>query len=260
MTVAWVADGPDDAPPVVLLHSLGSDRTMWEPQVDALAGTHRLVRVEARGHGASSSPPGPYTLDDLGADVLGVADTLGLRTFHLVGLSLGGLVALWVAVHHGARLRSLTVANSAARVGSADGWQERSRHVAEHGLAGIRDAVLERFFAPGFAERDPASFAGAQAAFTAADDDGYRNCCAALGAADLRAEVSGIDVPTLVIAGSEDVATPPEQAHALHEAVPGAELVVIDGAGHLSNLERPEAFTTALRRHLDTTDGRTGAP
>lgn len=263
MRTAWAEDGPADAPPLVLLHSLGSDRSMWQPQVDALRSTHRVVRVETRGHGAAPSPPGPYTLDDLGGDVLDVADALGLDTFHLAGVSLGGLVALWVAVHHGGRLRSLTAANTAARVGTREGWEDRIAQVDAVGRAGIRDAVLDRFFAPGFAQRDPTTYAGAQAAFTAGDDAGYAACCAALAAADLRGEVGDIRVPTLVVAGGRDVATPPEQAEALRDAIPGAELVVLDGAAHLSNLERPDAFTAALRGHVRTAEhltGRTGAP
>lgn len=255
MRTAWTVDGPAEAPAVVLLHSLGSDRSMWRPQAEALAGDHRVVRVDTRGHGAAPAPPGPYRLDDLGQDVLDVADALALDRFHLVGCSLGGLTALWVAVHHGDRLHSLTAANTAPRVGSADGWQQRIDAVRAHGLAGIRDDVLARFFAPGFPDREPDEWAEARAAFLRADDDGYAACCAALRDADLRDRVGDIAVPTLVVGGTEDVATPPEQQHELHAAVTGSELVVLEGAGHLANLDRPAAFTAALRRHLHAAGG-----
>jgi 3-oxoadipate enol-lactonase len=254
---AWTSDGPDHAPPLLLLHSLGSDSSMWDPQARALAGDHRVVRLDTRGHGAAPAPPGPYTLADLGRDVVDVADALGLGTFHLAGLSLGGLTALWVAVHHGDRLRSLTAANTAARVGSAAGWQDRIDAVRRHGLTGIRDDVLARFFAPGFATAQPAAWAQAQRAFVAADDDGYAACCAALADADLRDDVGRITTPTLVVGGREDLATPPDQAEDLAAAVPGSRLVVLDGAAHLSNLDRPEAFTEALRQHLDTVEHHT---
>lgn len=246
-------DGPEDAPPVVMLHSLGADASMWAPQVTPLASTHRVVRLDLRGHGDADAPPGPYTLDDLGGDVVDAADRLGLGTFHLCGLSLGGLVALWVGVHHGDRLRTLTVANSAARVGTADGWRARIDAVRTHGLAGIRDDVLARFFAPGFAERDPVAFAASQRAFVAGDAEGYAACCAALATADLRDRVAGIQTPTLVVGGQHDVATPPDDARALHDAIPGSHLLLLDDAAHLSNLERPDAFTRALREHLDRT-------
>ena len=258
MRTSWTIDGPDDAPPVVLLHSLGSDATMWRPQVEALAGPYRTIRVDARGHGRAPAPPGPYTVDQLGQDVLDGADALDLGTFHLAGLSMGGLVALWVAVLHGDRLRSLTVANTAARVGSAEGWRARIDAVRAHGLEGIRDDVLARFFAPGFARSDPVTFAEAQAAFTAADDDGYASCCAALGDADLTEDVGRITTPTLVVGGELDVATPPDQARQLHDAIPGSRLVVLDGAAHVSNLDAPEAFTHALRQHLDAAEVSTG--
>jgi 3-oxoadipate enol-lactonase len=250
MRTAWTVDGPDEAPAVVLLHSLGSDGSMWRPQAEALSADHRVVRIETRGHGQAPAPPGPYTLDDLGTDVLDVADALGLERFHLVGCSLGGLTALWVAVHHGDRLHSLTATNTAARVGSTEGWQQRIDAVREHGLVGIRDDVLARFFAPGFPEREPGEWERARQAFVDADDDGYAACCAALRDADLRGEVGRIAVPTLVVGGTEDVATPPEQQQALHEAIPSSRLVVLERAGHLANLDRPDAFTAALRDHL----------
>lgn len=258
MRTAWAVDGPDGAPPLVLLHSLGADRSMWRPQVDALAGPYRVVRVETRGHGAAPSPPGPYTLDELGQDVLDTLDAVGLGTVHLCGLSLGGLIALWVAVHQPDRLRSLTVANTAARVGTAQGWKQRIDAVQSHGLAGIRDDVLARFFAADFAQQHPAAFAEAQQAFVAADDEGYAACCSALADADLRGDVGAIATPTLVVGGALDVATPPGDAHALHDAIIGSELVVLDDAAHLSNLDRPDAFTQALRHHLDVAErGRT---
>ena len=256
MITAWADDGDPGAPPIVLLHSLGSDRTMWQPQVEALRDDHRIVRIEARGHGQAPSPPGPYTIDDLGIDVLDVADELGLDTFHLCGVSMGGQTALWVAVHHPDRLRSLVAANTAPKVGSAEGWQARIDAVRTHGLAGIRDDVLARFFAPGFADADPTAFAEAQAAFVRADDEGYAACCGALATADLTDRVGDVTAPTLVVGGQHDVATPPDQARDLHDAIPGSDLLVLGGAAHLSNLERPTTFTAVLRAHVAEADAR----
>lgn len=243
-------DGPEGAPVVVLLPSLGSDHTMWRPQVTDLARDHRVLRIDPRGHGRSPAPPGPYALADLGRDVVVVADEHAADRFDLVGVSLGGLTALWVAIHHPDRVRTLVAANTAARVGTADGWQARVDAVRERGLAGIRDEVLARFFADGFADRDPAACAEAQQAFVGGDPDGYAACCAALAHADLRDEVARIAAPTLVVAGEHDVATPLQDAEWLAAHVPGSRLVVLDGAAHLSNLERPTAFTSVVREHL----------
>lgn len=258
--IAHTTDGPADAPAVVLLHSLGSDASMWQPQADALAADHLVVRVESRGHGRAPSPTGPYALADLGGDVIDVLDDLGLARVHLAGVSLGGLTALWLATRHPDRLVSLTAANTAARVGTAEGWQARIDAVGAHGLAGIRDDVLARFFAPGFATAQPEAFAAAQRAFTAADDEGYAACCAALAEADLRPAVGSITIPTLVIGGELDVATPPSDALALHRAIPGSRLVLLAGAAHLSNLDQPEAFTAALREHIAVAESAATPP
>lgn len=249
--LARTVDGPANAPAVVFLHSLGSDSSMWRPQAEALADTYRIVRVDTRGHGGSDAPPGDYTVDDLGRDVLEAADAEALDTFHLVGLSLGGLTALWLAIHHGHRLRTLTAANTAARVADEAFWQTRASAVRDQGLDGIRDAVVGRFFATGFADARPDWFAEAQQAFVASDPGGYVGCCAALEAADLRDDVARIDVPTLVVGGDEDVATPPADALWLQAHIDGSHLAVLPRAAHLSNLDQPDLFTQVLRSHLE---------
>lgn len=249
--MAYTVDGPPDAPAVVFLHSLGSNVAMWRPQAEALAGTNRVVRIDTRGHGDAASPAGPYAVDDLGRDVIEVADAEGLDTFHLVGLSLGGLTALWTAIHHGDRLRSLTAANTAARVASSQFWQTRIDAVREQGLTGICDAVVGRFFSEGFADARPDWFAEAREAFVACDPEGYVSCCAALGDADLRDDVGGIDVPTLVVGGDQDVATPPADALWLHDHIEDSRLAVLPRAAHLSNLDRPDLFTQVLWSHLE---------
>lgn len=250
MTMYWFDDGPPDGEPVVLLHSLGLDSTSWQPQVDALADEYRLIRVDMRGHGRSPAPPGPYRLADLGGDVLQVADAAGLERFHLCGLSIGGLIALWIGIHRGDRLRSLMVANTAAKIADRDYWQTRADAVRDGGMEAVRDTVLTRLFSPDFPELVPHGFAAARDAFSATDPDGYAACCAALGEADLRDDVATITVPTLVIAGSADEATPPTDARWLDAHLPDSQLEVIGGAAHVSNYDHPEAFTAAIRRHL----------
>lgn len=249
--LATTIGGPSDAPAVVFLHSLGSSSTMWRPQAEALADAYRVVRIDTRGHGDSPAPAGPYTVEDLGRDVIAVADAEGLDTFHLVGLSLGGLTALWVARHHGDRLRSLTAANTAARVANEEFWQARIDAVREQGLAGIRDAVVGRFFGDRFPATHPDWFAEAREVFVSCDPEGYIACCAALGDADLREHVGRIDVPTLVVGGDQDVATPPADAVWLQDHIGDSLLAVLPRAAHLSNLDQPELFTQILRAHLE---------
>lgn len=249
--MAYIVEGPPDAPAVVFLHSLGSNASMWRPQAEALAGAYRVVRIDTRGHGDSPSPTGTAAVDDLGRDVIEVADAEGLDTFHLVGLSLGGLTSLWVALHHAARLRSLTAANTAARVANGEFWQARIDAVREQGLAGICDAVVGRFFGDGFAEDHPDWYAEARDAFVSCDPEGYIACCGALADTDLRDDVGRIDVPTLVVGGDQDVATPPADALWLQAHIDDSRLAVLPRAAHLSNLDQPGLFTQMLRAHLE---------
>lgn len=250
MRTAWAIDGPEDAPPIMLLPSVGTDREMWAPQVSALGHDYRLIRFEARGHGKASASDPPYTLADLGRDVIDAADTLGLASFHLVGISLGGLTALWLAIHHGDRLRSLTVANTAGRIGTRRGWDERIAMVRQKGMPGIADQVMTRFFSERFRVSHPATVRVIRTSFEHVDQEGYIGCCTALGDADVRPQLKDINTSTLVVAGRFDASTPPEQGQHLHRAIPDSTYIELN-AGHLSNLERPAEFVAALRRHLE---------
>jgi 3-oxoadipate enol-lactonase len=250
--IAWRSFGARDAPAVVMMHSLGSSASMWTPQIDALSQRFRVVAIDTRGHGRSDAPAGPYTVDQLGRDVVAVADHAALDTFHAIGLSLGGQMAMWLAVHVPGRVRSIVLANTAAKLGNHDTWQTRIHAATTDGMPSIRDAVLDRWFAPGFAQRHPDWFAQAQATFDTTDPVGYAGCCAALRDSDLSDVVSSIEVPTLVIGGDVDLATPPAQAMWLHEHIDGSELTIFDDAGHLSNLDRAAEFSDRLAQFLAT--------
>lgn len=249
--LAYVDLGDREGSPVVLSHSLGADGSMWSPQTGALvAAGHRVILVDHLGHGRSPVPPAPYTLDEIASGVLGVADELRLERFAVVGLSLGGLVAQWLGVNAPERVAKLVAANTAARIGSAGSWAERIDAVRAGGMASIRDGVLARWFAPGFASAEREQFEGVADVFGRTQAEGYIGCCAALAAADLRDAVAAIAAPTLVIGGSIDPATPPEEAEWLAIAIPGAELLIIGGAAHLSNLDHAAEFTAALLSFL----------
>lgn len=242
-------DTEGSGPAMLLCHALGADRTMWDRQVEELAPGRRIVRYDHRGHGQSDSPPGPYTIADLGGDVVTLADALGLDDFDFCGISMGGLVGIWLASSHPDRVRDLVLANTASRIGTAEYWNERIARIEEAGIDSIGDVIVERFFSPHWRQTHEEETKRAREILGGVDPEGYVGCCAAIRDADLGDSVSSIRARTLVLGGLHDVSTPPEVQEELAAAIPGSDLVVLD-AGHFSNLETPEEFNTALRRHL----------
>lgn len=238
--------GPSGVAPLVLVNSLGTELTMWDGQIPRLSRNRRIVRYDTRGHGRSPAPPGPYTMDDLGADLVALLDRLEIERADVCGISLGGLTAIWLAANQPARVDRLVLANTAARIGTSDGWTRRARTVRAEGTAAVADAVVERFLSPGFRDRAPATAAHLRDGLAALDDEGYAACCLALADADLRGEVGSIVAPTLVITGTEDVATPPQDARWLDDHLADSRLVMLSGVGHLSSIEDPAAFGRAV--------------
>jgi 3-oxoadipate enol-lactonase len=242
--------GRDGAPVVVLSNSLGSTPWMWGAQVPALAEGLRVVRYDHRGHGASPVPPGPYELADLGADALALLDRLGLERVHWCGLSLGGMVGMWLAIHAPERIDRLVLCCTSARLGPPEMWAQRAASVREHGLEAIADAGIGRWLTPEFVERRPDVTAQVRAMLVATPAEGYAACCTAIERMDLLPQLGAIRAPTLVIAAAEDPATPPEHAEAITERVAGARLVIVDRARHLATVEQPQAMTDLIAGHL----------
>ena len=250
--IAYATAGRPWRPSLVLTHSLGSDHRMWEPQVQALKEQYYIVAIDNIGHGESGVPTGDYSVADMAAGVLAVADAEELGRFHYCGLSVGGITGQWLGVHHAERLVSLTLSNTAAKIGAPELWNERIEIARSQGMAALVDGVIARWFSPDFAERTPNRFALARGTFLATDPNGYAGVCAALRDADLRDVVGSIAVPTMVIGGADDQATPIEQARWLHSQIDGSRLVELDAA-HLSNLDREQEFTSALEAFLAST-------
>jgi 3-oxoadipate enol-lactonase len=250
--IAYEVTGRADEPALVLTHSIGADRSMWSPQIEVLAGKYRIVAVDSRGHGRSDSPPGPYRLEALAGDILAAAEAAGLGRFHLAGLSMGGQIALWAAAYRPELLLSVTAANTAARIADEEFWNARIEAVRNGGMAAIRETVLARFFSPGFRAAHPDWYGRSEEVLLATDPEGYAGCCAALAASDLGDVVRSIGVPTLLIGGELDVATAPAGMERLHTAIPGSRFRVLEGAAHISNLDRPEVFTEELGGFLET--------
>lgn len=244
------ATGSADAPALLFLNSVGCDRRLWQPQVAALAGEWRCLTFDARGHGASDAPDGDYTVAQLAQDALAILDAAGAAHAHVCGLSLGGLTAQQLALAAPERVQRLILANTASRIGSHESWEARIALVRTEGLEGLADAAMARFFSEGVRAAQPALVATWRQRLATSSATGYIGCCAALRDADLTAELGRITAATLVIGGAQDVSTPPEQTAALAAAILGARHVVLDAA-HLSNLELPDAFTAALRGHLE---------
>jgi 3-oxoadipate enol-lactonase len=239
-----------DGPPLVLMGSIGSSVAMWEPQLPALADRFRVVRVDHRGHGRSPVPPGPYTIADLGADVLALLDHLGEREAALCGLSLGGMVGMWVAAHAPERVSALALLATSAYLGPGL-WEQRIAAVEAGGMAAIADGAIARWFTPGFRARRPEQVARFSAMLQATPPAGYVGCCAAIRDMDQRADVAKISAPTLVMVGADDVATPPAHARDLAERIAGARLEEVPGAAHLMNVERPDTVNHHLLDHLE---------
>lgn len=245
----YTIDGAPSAPALVLSNSLGCDLRMWDAQAAALADRLRIVRYDTRGHGRSGAPAGPATLERLGRDLLALLDHLGVERADVCGLSLGGVTAQWLAIQHPARVGRLVLANTAARVGTTEGWDARIAAVAAGGMQAVADTVLGRFFSPAFQAAQPMVVAAYRATLLATDPRGYTACCAALREADLRPLLGRISAPTLVVGGALDESTPPAQAEELHAGIAGSGLAILDTA-HLSNIERPGEFGALLRQFL----------
>ncbi|MFJ9365951.1 3-oxoadipate enol-lactonase [Nocardia sp. NPDC101769] len=250
--VHFVDDGPTDAPVVVLSGSLGSDLRMWDPQVAPLleAGL-RVVRYDHRGHGGTPVPdPGPCTLDELGADVLALLDRLGIERAHFVGLSLGGMVGMWLGQHTPQRLRTLTLCCTSVDLAGTGVYGDRARLVAEQGVAVVAEAVVQRWFTPEWRAGNPSSTAAFEQMVAAVSAGGYAACCRAIETMDLASRLGDITTPVLILAGDRDQATPPPHARRLATAIPDARLEFLAPAAHLANVEQPTALTRAVLSHI----------
>jgi 3-oxoadipate enol-lactonase len=236
----YTVDGPEDAPALVLGASLGTSTRLWDLQIGALAERFRVIRYDHRGHGGSPVPPGPYELADLGADVLSLMDNLSVRRAHLAGLSLGGMVSMWIAAHAPHRVDRLALVCTSAHLGPPETWAQRAATVRAQGLAAIADAVLQRWVPPDFARANPEVVEQLRAMLLATPADGYAGCCAAIETMDLQPDLPRVGAPTLVIAGLDDEATPPAHAQRITALIPGSRIALVAGAAHLANISRPE--------------------
>ncbi len=241
-------DGASGAPPLLMLHSLGTTSDVWDEQATALASSFRVIRPDFRGHGLTEVTPGPYTVERLARDMIAVLDALGAGRVHVAGISLGGLVAQRLAAQAPERVASLMLCDTALSIPPPETWRERAATVRTHGMGAIADAVLARWVTEGF--RDQPAAAGLRAMLLRTAPEGYAASCEAIAEADLTESTRHLHIPTLVLVGEQDLATPPAAAQALHEAIRDSTLAVLPGAAHIPTAERPDEVATALRRFL----------
>ena len=243
--------GDERAPVLLLGCSLGTSVAMWEPQVAPLAERLRVVRYDHRGHGASPVPPGPYDIEDLGRDVLALMDRLGVERASLGGVSLGGMVAMWLGANAPDRVERLVLCCTSAHMPPASAWAERADKVRSAGTTEVvADAVVERWLTPAFAQANPETKAWMRAMLVGNDPSGYAECCGAIERMDLRGALPSIAAPTLVVSGADDQAAPPEHQRLLAEAIPSARLETLAPAAHIASVEQAEEVTRLILGHL----------
>jgi 3-oxoadipate enol-lactonase len=249
-TISYSVDGVANAPVILFINSIGTTRELWSRQVGALGDRYRVITYDARGHGRSSAPAGEYTIEQLGRDALAILDAERAAAAHVCGISLGGITAMWLGVHAPDRIRTLTAANTAARIASVPFWNDRMAFVREKGMGALAEATMPRWFTDGFRAREPQTIQRFKTMVETCPQVGYLGCCAALRDEDLREAIASIRCPVLAIAGRTDAATPPEGLQFIHEKIAGSTLVTLDAA-HLSNVEREQEFTAALRAQVE---------
>jgi 3-oxoadipate enol-lactonase len=238
-------DGPADAPVLLLSNSLSSDMSMWDPQIAVWSKDFRVVRYDSRGAGKSTAPDRPYSIAELGRDAVALLDRLKIGKAHWCGLSKGGMVGMWMATHHPERLNKVVLANTSARMGPPDLWNTRIQTVRKGGMAAIVDATVTRWFTAGFPDTAPKTIAAVRKMILTTPAHGYAGCCAAIRDMDQREAISAVTLPTLVIVGAHDPATPPTAGQFIHGQIKGSKLVTLDAA-HVSNLEKQAEFTSAV--------------
>ena len=251
-------DGPPGAPVVVLSNSLGTTPAMWDDLVSRLVPRFRVLRYDHRGHGRSSVPPGPYAIDDLGADVVALLDHLAVGPVSFCGLSLGGMVGMWLASRHPDRVERLVLCCTAPVFEPPTAWHERADLVREQGPGAVADIVLARCFTPSFLGEGGPVPERVRTMLASTPAEGYAACCEAIAGMDLRDALGRITAPTLVVAAADDPATPPAVALRIQAAIPHASCVVLADAAHLANLEQPDRFAAVVLGHLDAGEGVAG--
>lgn len=254
LTIHIKADADyDDPMPVIFINSLGSDLRIWDGVVHKFyfEAQYRLIRYDKRGHGLSDCPDAPYTIRDHTQDLVGVMDALDIQVAVLVGISVGGMIAMDFAAQYPARVKALVLSDTFPKIGTADMWNTRIDSLRTQGMASLGTEILARWFAPSYQEQNPAAYCGYYNMLTRMPVTGYTGTCEAIRDADLSTVVQAIDCPTLVMCGAEDGSTPPELVQGLVDLMPNARYIEIRDAGHLPCIENPDFMASRIQHFLN---------
>ncbi|MGP1396310.1 MAG: 3-oxoadipate enol-lactonase [Inquilinaceae bacterium] len=254
VTLNVAVGGPEEAPVMVFVNALGTDLRLWDALLPRLDGPLRTIRYDMRGHGLSDAPPPPYRIDDHAADLAALLDRLDVRGAIVCGVSIGGMIAQALAHRRPDLTRALILCDTAAKIGDAALWGDRIAAIERGGLEAIADMALARWFPPAFRAADPARLAIWRTLLTRQPVPGYLGSCMALRDADLTERTRSLSAPTLILGGSEDGSTPPDVVRGLAELIAGAEMHIIDGAGHLPMVDAPDAVARRVNAFLASPD------
>ncbi len=251
LTLHYAQEGITEGASLIFIHALGTDLRVWDDVVTHFADAFPSLRYDLRGHGLSDCPHGPYTIQDEVGDLAGLLDALKIKAAILVGISVGGLIAMGCAAAFPERVRALVLSNTGIRIGSEPYWNERINTLHMHGMDYLAESILARWFAPDFAGRCPAEYRGYRHLLARTPLSGYMATCAAIRDADMGEAARAIRVPTLVLGGAQDVSTPPDLGRALAEAIPGARFALIDQAGHLPCVEQSDRYAARIKTFVE---------
>jgi 3-oxoadipate enol-lactonase len=249
--IAYRLEGATDRPVLMLSNSLMSDLSMWDDQMAPLLERFRVLRYDTRGHGGTQAPPPPYAIEQLGEDARGLLDALGIDTVHFMGLSMGGFVGQRLATEYPERVQSLVLCDTAAYMPPAEMWNERIATAEASGVEALLAGTLERWFTEPFRNRESEVMLRIATMIRRTPAHGYVGCASAIRDMDQRERLSRVRVPTLVVVGKEDPATPVDRARILHDGIDGSEMVVIEDAAHLPNVEQTATFNRITLDFLD---------
>ena len=249
ITMQYEWAGREDAPVLVLSSSLGTTLSLWEPQLEAFAQHFRVLRYDMRGHGGSTTTSGPYSIEMLAQDLLGLLDELQVASASYCGISIGGVIGQWLAMQAPQRFHHMVFSNTAAKIGTLDGWNQRMEQVRHEGMSGVADAVIARWFTKKFMSAQPETIGAMRKMLLACDPEGYTAACAAIRDMDLRTLASGIRVPVCILGGAHDPTTTMEDAKWLQYQIAGSRLIKLQSS-HIANVEAVTEFNAAVLQFL----------
>ena len=252
--IAYRFDGPKEGTVLLVANSLMANGSMWDGNLPALADRYRVLRYDKRGHGGSGLSAGPYTIGQLADDAVGLLDALGIQKAHFMGLSIGGMIGQQLGARYPDRILSLSLCNTASEMPPRSLWEERFEIARSQGIAGLVDGTIQRWFTAPFIERAPQEIEKVRQMILSTNVDGYIGCGSAVRDMAQSTLLLKIKAPTLVLSGRYDPACTVDQGTVLHRLIDHSNMVILEDAAHLSNIEQPEAFNKTVRQFIDSVD------